>query len=499
VSTTPISTSSVLMAWPAPATVQRCREAWANATPGERRQLTSLECNPSVFYLHAAEHLIVSRSSETEEREGRAAFRLTGLEWKLTPPRLLVLGADFCGAGDSMDFALGLCAKTLDECLELVQQAKSGRVGFDTETNCLMSGRSGTWEQHAGDFWTLVVHDICLHLEEATSRARCIGNVMAALAKPPPSARRSWPSKQTFAELKSTWARLDVEERVRMTMLSPNEYWFVQACDSAMVAATLLACKRESLRMNVSLLRNAREQSRIIANMDVRVDTGAVMLSSKYVMDPNCLDELHRKSMWHATEKLALVRLALCCRYEGLFEEGRPAIVADVASTWVDVERVVSTLVIESMLQRMSIMRKAVNFLLHHEALTEEAAEKAARLKREKQLAKRGEARERKAALLRAEKDRALAELARERAELARQEAEERRVAAEEARRAQEELRVVAEVERRLHEERRAEEKRSTLTLLARAPSWDLSCLRVCRTFLDYHELEEPVLISKEW
>lgn len=463
-----------------------------------------MTCNAVVLYLRIAEKMLVARSSKEDETEGRSRFRLADLEWSMEHPRLLLLSPAVCEADDAMDFMLGLCLATTDECLELVQQAKSGRVGFDAETNALVSGRSSTWEQHARDFWTLVVHDICLHMESSGSHARCIRNVKSALTKPVSSPTRSWPNKKTFSKLKESWARLDVAERVRMTTLSTNEYWFIQACDICLASGTLVACKKSSLGVDLPLLKSLRERSKIISNLEVNVDAVVrIMMSSAFVMDPRCLEELYSKAARQVTEKADLVRMALCYRYDGLLEEGSPALVANSTSNWTDMERVVATLVLECMLQRFALMSKAADFVTQYNQDAELKAYEAAERKRDKRQEKKRAAREMQMALTRAEQERELAELSRQKAEETRRAAEAERAKAEELRVSQEEARVLSEMERRLYEEWRAEqrkeERQKTLEMLAKAPSWDISFLRVTRTFLDYHEPEMSLFAVKDW
>jgi hypothetical protein len=428
----------------------------------ERRHFTSIACDSVVLYLKITEQLLVARSSNEEEKQARSRFRLDDLQWSMQRPRLMMIGSAACEADDTMDFMLGLCMKTADECLKLVQQAKSGNVGVNMETNTPVSGRSLTWDQHATDFWTLVVHDITLHLEALGSYAQCIQNVRAALSKPPPSSTRSWPAKKTFTELKKTWERLGVEDRIRMTTLSSNEFWFVQACDTAVATETLAACKRRNLRIDIHVLvETFRKRSGIIASLSVIMDPIArIEMNANFVMNPRCLDEIYNKSVRHTAEKVEMVRSALCCRYEGLFQEGAPKLAADSSSTWADVERVVATLVLECMLQRFTLMNKTADFVIRNIEEAAYEAREAAQRKREKQKAQKAKRRE-------AEKEKMMVEV---------------------------EMRKVEEAR-----ERSEMERRTTLVMLSKAPSWDISCLGIYRTFLHYREVEAPVFAAKDW
>ena len=173
---------------------------------------------------------------------------------------------------------------------------------------------------------------------------------------------------------------------------------------------------------------------------------------------------------------------------------------AEGSCTWADVERVVATLVLECMFQRVELMAKAASFLTQHHQEAALKAQEATHRKKEKQKEKRKQVREMSLALEKAERDRELAELARQKAEETRRTAEAERLKAEEVRRSQEEARVAAEVERRLYEAaRRKEERQKTLEMLSKAPSWDISFLSVTRTFLDYREPETPTFHIKDW
>ena len=442
------------------------------SSAGERRHFTSIACDSVVLYLSITEQILVARSSIEEEKQARSRFRLDDLQWSIMQrPRLMMISSAACEANDTMDFMLNLCLKTADECSKLVQQAKSGNVGVNMETDTLMSGRSFTWEQYATDFWTLVVHDITLLLEALGSYAQCIQNVRAALSKPPPSSTRSWPAKKNFAKLKETWDRLSVGDRIRMTTLSSNEFWFVQACDAVVAAETIAACKRRNLRVNIHVLvETFRERSGIIASLDVIMDSNDIMdpnarieMNANFVMNPGCLDELYKKSVRHITEKVEMVRLALCGRYECLLQDGAPNLAADTSSTLADVERVVATLVLACMLQRFALMNKTADFVIRNIEEAAFEAWEAAQKKREKHKAQKAKRRE-------AERERMTAEV---------------------------EMRKVKEAKEA--KERSEMERRTTLVMLSKAPSWDISCLGIYRTFLHYREVETLVFAAKDW
>jgi len=471
-----------------------CREFWRQCSPRQRRKLTTLSCSASILYLNVAEKLLTTRSSKAEAAAARKEFHLVDLEWRLEHPRRLLLGAELCRSDAGMDFIVSFCDQTLEEVLELVQQARSDRIDFDADTSRLVSGRSETWAAHARDFWAIVVHDLLAHLQEDTERLKLVN---AVLTRPPPSSRRSWPPRQAFAELKAGWEKLAPEDRANMTVLSSSEFWLVQACDVAIASAVLLSLDRQGFAVDANdLVKALRRQCKVTSNLEVRFDpVPRLMLSAAFVAQPDCLDEVYKRAVWHGHEKAAILRTALCYRFEELCRS-EENVAADPSCTWADMERLVATLILEALLFRQGMLGKAERFLEREQEAERRLLEAAAAQKQQKRQDKRQAARERRAAeaaaLALAERERRLAEEERRLAEEERRAAETRREAAEACRAAQEEVRVDAEVRRRLEEERRVwerrQEKERIRKLLATAPSLDadVSCLQISQTFLTF-------------
>lgn len=426
--------------------MQRCREAWTKVTAEERRELTTIACVDIVAYLHDADEKLSSVDAGEVLRD---IFRLRGLdwsEWSGDRPQILRLSGDFCEAEDGMEFMLKTCVETTKELLDVARRAKSGLTSFEF-----------SWGTYAREFFSLVVHDMLMHMDKAALHDRCLRNVREALTTPLPSKKRSWPPKRVFAELKEAWAGMDCEERLGMTVMSMSTYWFIQACDVAMVTTALNRTAGQSAEMSLLALGKMRTQSKLLGNLEVQESPLPLMLLKRdYVMEKGCLDELYRMSVWQGTEKDDLVKKVSCCCYEERFHPNFPALVARSTSTWADVERVAATLILDGFLERHVLRRRHSEAMAALAALNQEAA-----LKKKKQKAKRREA---------AEKERQVKE------------------------------RLDREIEPRLSEKRSTEERLKVLALLERAPSWDISWLRVRHTFIDVEEVKEDILRgSVDW
>jgi hypothetical protein len=342
--------------WPTASERRDCVAEWQKATAEERRYISCLKCAASVRYLYVSEELLARRLS----RAGREAFRLEGLGWwSIENPQMLMLGEALCAAADAMAFMLKCCARTVSECREILQQAKSGRIAIDSAENVLLSGRCSSWEEHAREVYTLILHEMLQRRDRASWRKQCLANVHAALEGPRPSQRRSWPSKSELATLQAEWTELSTEERLEASAIAAGFFWFVQACDVALVARALKHADLADERADRRLLRKAREASRLLMNLEVTL-TGErqITLLSEFVASPDCLELLQQKAVRHVKDKENLVSLALTISYEDLVSAGSPCLMAGLAATWLDLERIVATVLLENLVQRTGLMSK---------------------------------------------------------------------------------------------------------------------------------------------
>jgi len=363
--------------WPTASERQDCVAVWLKATAEERHYISCLKCPASVRYLYVGGELLARRLS----RAGCEAFRLEQLEWwSAADPQMLLLGKDLCAAADAMTFMLKWCARTDSECREILQQAKSGRLALDSAEKVLLSGRCATWEAYAREVYTLILHEMLQHMDRASWRKQCLANVHMALAGPRPSQHRSWPSRSELATLQAEWAELSTEERLEASAIAAGFFWFVQACDVALVARALKHADLADARADRRLLRKAREASRLLTNLEVTL-TGErqITLLPEFVESADCLELLQQKAVRHVKDKESLVSLALTTSYEDLVCGRAPSLMADAAATWLDLERIVATVLLENLVQRTGLMSKLRAEMRAREA---QDAERAAAVRR---------------------------------------------------------------------------------------------------------------------
>ena len=502
------------MSWPSPDEARRCRAAWRRASTDERSALLTLACNATVLYLRVAGHRLAAlRSidqapSLDDEQAVREACRVGEFEWSLQPPRTLTPSRLLCEQEDTMDLALSLCVPTLGELEALLIEVRSGRI------SAVSSRFPSTWREWAGQIYTFLVIETIVRIDAPAFLEVCRLNVQYALTKPPPSKLRSWPPKKLFGELKRSWDKMDVEQRVRMSVLSSKEYWFIQACDFATVNATLLMMQSKNAGVTLAGLETARKGTHLLTNLDVKVDPVLeIFLSASFVVDSGCLDSLYRRAVWHAADKDALLRQALCFPNDALFQQEPVAICAFKTATWVDIDRVVSTLLLEGILQRYAMEIQFNQARIEHEKKCALEAERdrqaASRVRQENKKAKRLK----KLALSGAKKtqtllDDELSEITETSQESTRDDcspqveesgpasntSDPRTVAAslrtstlemEEVDAEYDGLHRVSTAGRRLS----SAERLRTRELLEKAPSWDASCLHVCRTFVEVKDV----------
>lgn len=179
-------------------------------------------------------------------------------------------------------------------------------------------------------------------------------NLRLALQKPPKSSRRSWPSKRSISELRRAWSSMSTEDRVRLSTLSRAEYWFIQACDIAMLDGTFRAMSAKAPDAGPLSLYSLRTGAGLLEKITVQTEPSLELsLDAEAVEDEEMLGLLLAQSVTRASDRDELTRLALCYPYEMLFEQ-LPVIskLALQGLTWGDVNRVVATLFLDAILHR---------------------------------------------------------------------------------------------------------------------------------------------------
>lgn len=299
----------------------------------------------------------MTRSSLSQIQNARKNFRLESLQWSMTPPRSVLPGSRVCEDEDFIDFVLDLCSAPLSEFIALVRHARSPLVPVDRVNKRLASGRASTWEAFAKDFWRAMLFDMIVHMKAASDRQLC-AEIMKDLIERPirASERRSWPSMKTFRALKEEWRQLAVNERVRMTVMSSSEYWFVQSCGLATTVSNLKYLKKSGIEPSEDSMRLQLElQGQIVANLRVEVGSELyLMMNDEFVQRNDSLDLIFQKAVTSIVEKEEILRLVYCCRFESIFENDHLAQDFHAESSWTQVERLVATLLLDHLISRLS-------------------------------------------------------------------------------------------------------------------------------------------------
>jgi len=386
-------------AWPPAEEVERCANAWELMSNAERREFCSLKGDSSVVYLKVAIWVVSVKLkddgtplSAEDILEQQAQFRLRDLEWQLESPRRLLLSTEFCEQDDAVAFMLSLCARDAEECADILRAASNGEASADPEKNTMLSGRCSTWLRLAKELFTLVMAGMLLRLRRRDVRVNsCLSCVAQALETPPRAPLRSWPSKSLALDLGKEWQRMPAEARVRATTLRENSFWFVQACDLAVYGNVLETLRRRGIGDAENALVRSRERSRLFSQLQIG-DDDTLQLSTTFVAKPDALRLLLSLSVKRASDKDALLALAQERGYEEAIKAGDAFLCSDGSASWVDIERVIATLMLAGLERRLAAQEAM------YRAQQEDAARAAAT--RASAAARRKEkAREAKAAL----------------------------------------------------------------------------------------------------
>ena len=435
--------SALAPTWPPPEDVDLCANAWALKSPEERRDFCSLKGDCSVLYLKVATWVVSVKLKDdgtplsgSDILEQQAQVRLRNLEWQLESPRRLLLSPEFCEQDDAIDFMLSMCARDPDDCADIFRAASNGEVSADPERNTMLSGRCSTWLRLAKELYTLVIASMVQRLRrrgEVRVDSRLSG-VAKALETPPKAPLRSWPSKSSVLGLEKEWQRMPAEARVRATTLRESAFWFVQACDLAVSGNVLDALRRRGLGNAENALVRSRERSRLFAQLQIGEDDTLQLLPA-FTAKPDALRLLIGLSVKRASEKDALLALAQDRGYEEAVKAGDAFSCSDGSASWVDIERVIATLMLAGLERRLAAqeaMHRA-----HQEGAARAAAARAAATLRRKEKARarketlREESERRRKRAEQEEAERNAAEVARLWAEQDRARAERERAEAE--------------------------------------------------------------------
>jgi hypothetical protein len=291
-----------------------------------------------------------------------------------------------------MDFVLDLCAGPLDEFLLIVKHARSPLVPVDRANRKLASGRAATWLAFAREFWSVLLFDMVLHMKSASDRWLCLEVVKELIERPVTSCpMRSWPPPKTFKKLREEWETLSVEEKVRLTTMTPCVYWFIQACDLVTAATSFKLLKQTGIQpsRDASIFQ-PEIQGLLLSNLRVEVGPELfLMLSDDFVQRRGALDLLYQMSVQSSAEKEAIIKLVYCCRFESIFEGEKITGNFQINCSWKKVERIAATILLDHLLERLEHMQAIKRYkqvLAEEEAISKASKKKEASKKRKSRI-----------------------------------------------------------------------------------------------------------------
>lgn len=423
----------------------------------QRCNLSVVGCFCKAMYLRIAREILETTMPRAARETATQIHHLDAMSWGSRSFKLFMLSETFCQRADGLDFVFSRCHHSEEEVMELLTVCSSSSIGVSTGGRALLCKRASTWNDLACDAWTIVAVSLCAKLMAADLKNLTGLQLLHASLKPPaPSRLRSWPCRRSFAQLKELWKTLDARGRRDLAELRAESYWYVQACDVSVVALSLVNLQRSAVRVPVTeaLLKQFRSTSKLLSQLEHERDRTS--LTEEFCARPDALDVLYGKAVWHAPQREAILRAAFKCDWNDAMCGQEPfPLVATKGTLYSDVERVTATLLLDRMLNASKLLSLAKEDTKRYQQEEAQRKQRAHKERKEKR---------RRARILSDGTQAAL--LAPQKALLS-------------------------------HSERYLVHK-----LLATAPSWDISSLRVRWTFLELWqpESEEPsVSLCWDW
>lgn len=350
------------MVWCSDFVLNLCRETWKTATAVERRNLCSIDCYCRAMYLHVARGILLGKTPKALQASKQEEYILEAMEWNLDDNRSFQLSETFCQRDDGFDVMLSGSLEKEEEVLELLFVSSSNIIGVCAGGEGMLCDRASTWRELALDTWSIVLSAFSSRLV-ARDNVRLVSLQLlhASLRAPPPSSRRSWPCRKAFARLKELWETMNPRARRDASELRSEIFWYIQASDVAASALSLLQLHKQGLShpsLDTSILRKFRSSSEILSHL--AHEEGRVSLSSEYCSRGDALDLLRSKAVWHASQKQVITRAVFQCNYKDVIACKKPIpLVAQKQTLFTDVERVTATLLLTRLLDTSETKRKA--------------------------------------------------------------------------------------------------------------------------------------------
>jgi len=378
------------MAWFSETSLQLCRSAWQQADVEQRYKLSVVDCFCKAMYLRVAREILENTTTRAEREAAEKLHLLGAMTWGAELTTLFMLNEDFCQREDGFEFMLSRCHRNEDQVLELLAACSSNSIGVSTGNRALLCGRASTWNDLASDAWTILAVSYCAKVMAADLRGLGSLRLLHASLKPPePSRLRSWPCKKSFAQLKEFWKVLDVKGRKSMAELRAEMCWYVQACDVAMVALSLVHLQRNGVHLPVTeaLLKQFRDSSKLLSQL--AREECRITLSEDFCARPEALDVLYAKAVWHVPQKEAVLKAAFQCNWREAVCGPLPyPLVAAKGTLYSDVERVTATLLLERLLNAAHLLTLAEADTDRNRREAERRRQQASQDKKKKQKAK---------------------------------------------------------------------------------------------------------------
>lgn len=338
-----------------------CRRAWEQADVEQRSRLSVVGCFCKAMYLRVAREILENATSRAEREAADQLHQLDVMTWGVDITALFMLSDDFCQRADGFDFMLSRCHRSEEEVLELLAACSSSSIGVSTGSRALLCGRASTWNDLAIDAWTILAVSYCAKIVAADLQG--LGGLQllhASLKLPEPSRLRSWPCKRSFAQLKDLWRSLDAKGRKSMAELRAEMCWYVQACDVSMVALSLVNLQRNGVYVPVTeaLLKQFRSSSKLLSQL--AREESRISLTEGFCARTDALDVLYAKAVWHVPQREAILKAAFQCNWREAVCGPLPyPLVAAKGSLYSDVERVTATLLLDRLLSATQLLALA--------------------------------------------------------------------------------------------------------------------------------------------
>ena len=346
------SRSSLMKMWFSDYMLELFKEGWRKASVPERCKLSAVACSCKAMYLRIARQILEETSHQTARALAEELHCLEAMDWDVDHGKAFLLNETFCRREDGAEFVLSRCHRSQGQVLELLSVSSSNRVGISTGGRGMLCKRASTWNDLACDAWTIVAVSFCSKLLAGDMKSLVALNLLhLSLKLPEPSRLRSWPCKRALAHLRELWRKMPPKHRREIAELRAEMFWYVQACDISVAALSLIHLQRKSIFIPVTqdVLHALRSSSKLLSHLEHEI--GRACMSRDFCERADSLDILHQRAVWHSSQKNAILDAVYHCNWKEACTGDKPfPLVASKGTLYSDVERVVATLLLDRLL-----------------------------------------------------------------------------------------------------------------------------------------------------